>query len=126
MADKPIAAPTIQLVVELIKQVQRLISTEIDLARAELTESASSALFGVSSLAVGAAIAYAGFIFLLAALTAFLVRLGAPLDAACLVVAAATLVAGFLLLRSGSRALRPEKLAPTRSLAQISSLLGRR
>ena len=126
MANKPIAAPTLQLIVDLIRQVQRLLSIEIDLARAELAESAGSLPSGAIALAAGAAIAFAGFIFLLAAGSAFLVRLGAPLDVACLVAAVASLVAGFLLLRSGGKALRPEKLLPARSFAQLSSLLGRR
>lgn len=126
MADKPIAAPTLQLIVDLIRQVQRLVSIEIDLARAELAESAGSLSSGAIALAAGAAIVFAGFVFLLAAATAFLVRLGAPLDGACLVVAVAALLAGFLLLRSGGKALRPEKLLPARSFAQLSSLLGRR
>ena len=126
MADKPIAAPTLQLIVDLIRQVQQLVSIEIDLARAELAESAGSLSSGAIALAAGAAIVFGGFIFLLAATSAFLVRLGAPLDVACLVAAVAALLAGFLLLRSGGKALRPEKLLPTRSFAQLSSLLGRR
>jgi hypothetical protein len=117
---------TPELIVDLVRQVQRLISIEVDLARAELAESAGSLSSGAVVLAAGAAIAFVGFIFLLAAASAFLVRLGAPLDVACLVVAAAALLAGFLLLRSGGRALRPEKLLPARSFAQLSSLLGRR
>jgi Putative Actinobacterial Holin-X, holin superfamily III len=122
----PARPTTLQLIVDLVRQVQQLVSIEMDLAKAELAESAGSLSSGAIALAAGAAVAFAGFIFLLAAAGAFLVRLGAPLDVACLVVAAAALLAGFLLLRSGSRALRPEKLLPARSFAQLSSLLGRR
>jgi hypothetical protein len=119
-------ATTPQLIVELIRQVQRLISIEIDLAKAELAQSAGSLSSGAIALAAGAAIAFVGFIFLFAAASAFLVRLGVPLDGACLIVAVVGLIVGFLLLRSGAKALRPEKLLPTRSFAQLSSLLGRR
>lgn len=126
MADRPIAASTPQLIVDLIWQVRQLVSIELDLARAELAASAGSLSSGVSALAAGAAIAFAGFIFLLAAASAFLVRLGAPLDGACLIVAVVALLAGFLLLHSGGKALRPEKLLPARSFAQLSSLFGRR
>jgi hypothetical protein len=122
----PARPTTLQLIVDLVRQVQQLVSIEMDLAKAELAESAGSLSSGAIALAAGAAVAFAGFFFLLAAASAFLVRLGAPLDVACLVVAAAALLAGFLLLRSGSRALRPEKLLPARSFAQLSSLLGRR
>lgn len=117
---------TLQLIVDLIRQVQQLVAIEMDLARAEMARSAGSLSSGVVLLAAGAAIAFVGFIFLLAAATAFLVRLGAPLDVSCLIVAAVALLAGFLMLRSGGKALRPEKLLPTRSFAQLSSLLGRR
>ena len=126
MADKPITAPTLQLIADLIKQVRQLIATEIDLVRAELAQSAGAVSSGASALAAGAAVMFAGSIVLLAAVSFFLVRLGAPLDVACLIVAMAALVGGLLLLRSGSQALRPAKLLPTRSLAQLSSLLGRR
>ena len=119
-------ATTPQLIVELIRQVQRLISIEIDLAKAELAQSAGSLWSGAIALAAGAAIGFVGFIFLFAAASAFLVRLGVPLDGACLIVAVVGLIVGFLLLRSGGKALRPEKLLPVRSFAQLSSLLGRR
>ena len=126
MADRSMATPTLQLIVDLISQARRLVAIEIDLARAELAESAGSLSSGASALAAGAATLFAGFLFLLAAASAFLVRLGAPLDAACLIVAVVALLAGFLLVRSGGKALRPEKLLPARSFAQLSSLLGRR
>lgn len=119
-------ATTPQLIVELVRQVQRLITIEIDLAKAELGQSAGSLSSGAIALAAGAAIAFVGVIFLFAAASTFLVRLGLPLDGSCLIVAVVALGAGFLLLRSGGKALRPEKLLPTRSFAQLSSLLGRR
>jgi hypothetical protein len=126
MADKPIATPALQLMIDLFNQVRQLVLIETNLVRAELRESAVSASSGASALAAGAAIAFAGFIFLLAAVSIFLVRLGVPLDVACLLVALAALGGGVLLLRSGVRSLRPEKLLPMRSLAQVSSLFGRR
>ncbi len=126
MADKLVTTPTLQLIAEAFSQVRRLIAAEIDLARAELAENAGSAAWGASALAMGAAFIFAGLIVLLAAVSVFLVRLGAPLDIACLVVAVAALMGGLLLMRSGGRSLRPSKLLPARSLAQISSLLWRR
>ena len=126
MADKPFMTPTLQLIAEVFAQVRRLIATEIDLARAELAENAGSAASGLTALAAGAAFMFAGFIVLLTAMSVFLVRLGAPFDVACFVVAAAALLGGLLLMRSGGRSLRPGKLLPARSLAQISSLIWRR
>ncbi len=119
-------ATTPQLIVELVRQVQRLITIEVDLAKAELAQGASSLSSGAIALAAGAAISFIGIIFLFAAASAFLVRLGVPLDGACLIVAIVALIVGFVLVRSGGKALRPERLLPTRSFAQLSSLLGRR
>ena len=126
MANKPFTTPTLHLIAEVFAQVRRLIAAEIDLARAELAENVGSAASGATALAAGAAFMFAGLIVLLAAVSVFLVRFGAPLDIACLVVAVAALMGGLLLMRSGGRALQPGKLLPTRSLAQISSLLWRR
>ena len=118
-------SPTLELAAELIRSGRDFLAAEVDLARAELRESAAAASSGLSRLAAGAAMALTGIVILCAALVAFLVRLGAPLDVACLVVAIVAIVTSLLLLRSGARVFREIRLAPARSLAQISSLLGR-
>ena len=118
-------SPTLELAAELIRSGRDFLAAEVDLARAELRESAAAASSGLSRLAAGAAMALTGIVILCAALVAFLVRLGAPLDVACLIVAIVAIVTSLLLLRSGARVFREIRLAPARSLAQISSLLGR-
>ena len=118
-------SPTLQLVADLMRQARQFFAAEVNLARAELRESAAAVSSGLAMLAAGAALGLTGLAFLLAAASAFLVRLGAPLDVACLVVAIAAIVASLLLLRSGARVFQNGRLAPARSLAQISSLLGR-
>ena len=118
-------SPTLELAAELIRSGRDFLAAEVDLARAELRESAAAAYSGLARLAAGAAMALTGIVILCAALVAFLVRLGAPLDVACLVVAIVAIVTSLLLLRSGARVFREIRLAPARSLAQISSLLGR-
>lgn len=126
MVDRPFTTPTLKLIAEAFSLVRGLITTEIELARAELAENAGSAVSGAAALAAGAALMFAGLIVLLGSVSAFLVRLGAPLDVACLIVAITALTVGLALVRWGGRALQPGKLLPARSLAQISSLLWRR
>jgi Putative Actinobacterial Holin-X, holin superfamily III len=126
MADKEIATPTPQLIDDLIKQLRQLASSEIDLVKSELAQSAGSLATGVSALAAGAGIVFAGLVVLLTAGGFFLVRLGAPPDVAFLIVAVAALLGGWLLIKSGGKAIQPGRLLPARSLGQISALLGRR
>ena len=115
----------LDLLAQLVKQVTALWTIEVDLLRAELAESSSRAIGGLAKLAVGAVFLLAGFFFLLAALTALLVRLGLPVDLSCLIVAAVALIVGLLLVRAGASAFASRSLLPRRSIDQISSLIGR-
>jgi hypothetical protein len=120
------AGPAIpELFADLLKQVSTLVAIELDLARAELSLSFERLAGGVGKVAVGAVLLLAGLFFVLAAICAFLVRLGLPVDLACLAVGAVVTIVGYLLLRWGTDAFVPSKLLPRRSLAQISSLMRR-
>jgi hypothetical protein len=125
MAGKPPPTPTLQLVSDLFAQMRRLIAAEMSLAQAELAENASAASRGATALAAGAALLGAGLVILMAAASLALVRLGAPIDLAFLIVAVVAMTVGLLLLRSAGRALQFGRLVPMRSLAQIFSLFGR-
>ncbi len=116
--------PTIELLLDLVRQGQQLANVELSLVRAELSERgglvASSLAFvvvGLVLLPVGV-----GLIFLAAGLA--LTRLGVPLDVSFLILAVVVLVAGLLLMRAGIRGLKPSRLVPAKSISQISSLLG--
>jgi hypothetical protein len=116
--------PTIELLLDLVRQGQQLANVELSLVRAELSERgglvASSLAFvvvGLVLLPVGV-----GLIFLAAGLA--LTRLGVPLDVSFLILAVVVLVAGLLLMRAGIRGLKPSQLVPAKSISQISSLLG--
>jgi hypothetical protein len=115
----------VELLADLMRQMASLWTIEIDLARAELAESSSRAAGGFAKVAAGGVFLLAGFFFLLAALTAFLVRLGLPVDLSCLIVAVVTLLGGWLVLRDGARAFEPRNLVPRRTIDQISSLMRR-
>jgi len=125
MASLQTPSLILDLLAQLVKQVTTLWTIEVDLLRAELAESSSRAIGGIVKIAVGAVFLLAGFFFLLAALTALLVRLGLPVDLSCLIVAVVALVGGGLLLRAGISAFAARSLLPRRSIDQISSLIGR-
>jgi len=126
MADKEITTPTLQLIDDLIRQFRQLVSSEINLVKSELAHSAGSLASGVIALAAGGAIMFAGLIILLVAASFLLMRIGAAPDVAFLIVALVCLLAGWLLVRSGGKAMKPDRILPSRSIAQVSSLLGRR
>jgi hypothetical protein len=125
--DRPEALGTIGLLADLREQISTLFGIEYDLLRTEFVENSSRAAASVAKVAAGAASLMAGFLVLLAALCAFLVRLGLPVDGACfcLLVAAIALLAGWLCLQSGLRSLKLGALVPRRSLNQITSLISR-
>ena len=126
MDEVPFRIATSRLLADLFRDTRRLIAAEIDLAREELSESRGHLTTGLAALVGGAAFLLVGLVLLLASSSLFLIRLGAPMDVAFLAVGVTTILIGWLLLWSGTKALQPRKLLPSRSLAQISSLLGRR
>jgi hypothetical protein len=125
MASLEISPRILELLTDLVRQVSSLWTIELDLARAELSESSSRAAAGLIKVAAGAVFLLAGLFLLLAALTAFLVRLGLPVDLSCLIVAVVALIGGGLALRAGVGAFQSSKLLPRRSIEQISSLMRR-
>ena len=94
MASLEMSRGILELLADLVRQVSSLWTIELDLARAELSESSSRAAAGLVKVAAGAVFLLAGLFFLLAALTAFLVRLGLPVDLSCLIVAVIALIGG--------------------------------
>jgi uncharacterized membrane protein YqjE len=110
-----------ELFSELASNVSVLLKNEIKLARLELTEKTENARSGVMMLAAGAAVAYAGFLVLLAAATAGLVAAGLPWWAAALIVGTAVVVAGAALLKSGQGQLSGDKLAPRETIQSLQT-----
>jgi len=125
MASLEISPRILELLADLVRQVSSLWTIELDLARVELSESSSRAAAGLVKVVAGAVFLLAWLFFLLAALTAFLVRLGLPVDLSCLIVAVVALIGGGLALRAGVQTFQPSKLLPRRGIQQISSLMRR-
>jgi Putative Actinobacterial Holin-X, holin superfamily III len=116
--------PTLELLGELAEQMRSLVQVELALIRAELSE--RGALVSSSLMKVGAGLVFlplGGALFLVAVSLA-LRRFGIPADLAFLIVALFVIAAGASALTSGIRGLKPSRLAPSKSISQISTLLG--
>jgi Putative Actinobacterial Holin-X, holin superfamily III len=116
--------PTLELLGELAEQTRSLVQVELALIRAELSE--RGALVSSSLMKVGAGLVFlplGGALFLVAVSLA-LRRFGIPADLAFLIVALFVIAAAAFALISGIRGLKPSRLAPSKSISQISTLLG--
>jgi hypothetical protein len=96
-----------------------LLQTELQLLRAEVTEKLAFSLLSASLIAAGALLLIATIVLLLQAAIAALVAYGFSTTIAILLVAASTLLLGGGLVWVGLNNFRPERLAPTRTLAQL-------
>lgn len=106
------------LFAELAREAANLARTEIELAKAELSEKAGSAAGGVAMLAVGGLIAFAGLLFLLGSATLALARVVEPWLAA-LIVGAVVLAIGGILALVGKSRLKPRNLQPERTIETL-------
>jgi xanthine/uracil permease len=104
---------------DLVNELSTLIRQEFALARAELTQKATEVGKGVGYLAIGGALAYAGFLAILAALIVGLAVLGLPWWLAPLLVGLVVVVVGYFLIRRGLDALKASNLAPRKTIQSI-------
>jgi Putative Actinobacterial Holin-X, holin superfamily III len=116
--------PALGLLQDLSRQVRELLLVEFSLARAELRERGKSIPSSLTAVVIGLILLPVGAVLFFVAVSLALTRLGAPLDASFLIVAVVLLAGGSLALRWGTKRLKPSRLAPVKSMSQISSLLG--
>ena len=116
--------PTLDLLLDLGRQAQALMRTELLLVQAELRERGSSVSSSLTLAIVGLIFLPLGLGLLMVAASLLLTRLGLPTYLSFLIVAAVVTVAGVILLMSGLRGLKPSRLIPSKSISQISSLIG--
>ena len=112
--DRPISG----LFADLARETTNLARTEIELAKAELSEKAGQAAGGVAFIAVGGFIAYAGLLVLLAAAVLGLALYVQPWLAA-LIVGVAVLAIGGVLLMMGKNRLSANNLQPKRTMETL-------
>jgi hypothetical protein len=101
---------------ELSREIRTLVHQEIQLARTELTEKASQLGKGVGFVIGGGLVAYGGLLAIIAAVVLALNAMGLPAWAAALVGGILVAGAGYLLVRSGLAALRPDQLTPHKTI----------
>ncbi|PWT71587.1 MAG: phage holin family protein [Chloroflexi bacterium] len=108
------------LLSQLISQTSALVQREIDLARTEMSQKVAQVSRGARMIAIGGALAYAGFLAILATAVIALVEYASlPWWVATLAVGALTLVIGLFVAMGGSRALQLQHLAPQKTLQML-------
>lgn len=108
-----------ELFAELARETSTLVSQEVTLAKTEMTQKASQVGRDVGFLAVGGAVAYAGFLALLAALIMGLATAGLDWWLSALIVGVVVAVVGYVLVQRGLEALKREDLAPRQTIETL-------
>jgi hypothetical protein len=107
-----------ELFADLTRQMSTLLRQEVQLAKVEMTEKASKAGRDVGSLAVGGAVAYAGFLVILAGLVILLAEI-VPWWLSAMIVGLAVIVIGYVLIQRGLSSLKQEDLAPRQTIESL-------
>ncbi len=106
------------LFAELARETSTLVRNEVKLAKREMTDKATTAGKHIGSLVAGGAIAYAGFLVLLAALVMGLDE-WMPTGLAALIVGALVAAVGYFLVQRGLSALKSMDLAPHETIESL-------
>lgn len=104
---------------DLTRDMGTLVRKEVQLAKTEVTQSASKMGKDVASMAIGGAIAYAGLLVLLAALVIILGTIGVPWWLSALLVGLIVTGVGVALIMRGREALKQVNLAPKQTMQTI-------
>jgi xanthine/uracil permease len=104
---------------DLSRETTTLVRQEIQLAKAELTQSATEAARGIGMLVAGGAVAYAGLLFLLLAIVFGLIEAGWDAWLSALVVGLVVIAIGAVLVLRARESLKPANLAPRRTVETL-------
>jgi len=115
---------TVDLLLDLLRQSRELARVELSLLRLELSERGAGMASSLAVLAAGLILLPVGLGLMLVGCALLLQRFGVPIDYAFLILAFVVIVVGALLAWVGARGLKPSRLMPTKSISQISSLIG--
>ncbi len=107
-----------ELFAELSQETSTLVRQEVQLAKTELSETATQVGKDIGFLAVGGAVAYAGGLVLLAALTALL-ALVLPVWLSALIIGVVIAGIGAFLVRKGLHELKRIDMKPTRTIETL-------
>jgi len=104
---------------DLSRETTTLVRQEVQLAKAELTQSATEAARGIGMLVAGGAVAYAGLLFLLLAIVFGLIKAGWDAWLSALVVGLVVVAIGAVLVLRARESLKPANLAPRRTVETL-------
>ena len=104
---------------DLSRETTTLVRQEVQLAKAELTQSATEAARGIGMLVAGGAVAYAGLLFLLLAIVFGLIEAGWDAWLSALVVGLVVVAIGAVLVLRGRESLKPANLAPQKTVETL-------
>ncbi|HKF86390.1 MAG TPA: phage holin family protein [Candidatus Limnocylindrales bacterium] len=103
----------------LTAQLGQLVHKEVELARTEMTANAVRTARNASLIGVGGAVAYGGFLVVLAAAVGVLIALGLDLWLAALIVGVVVIGIGYALIQRGRSQLEAGSLAPSRTIETL-------
>ena len=104
---------------DLSRETTTLVRQEVQLAKAELTQSATEAARGIGMLVAGGAVAYAGLLFVLLAIVFGLIESGWDAWLSALVVGVVVVAIGAILVLRARESLKPANLAPRRTVETL-------
>ena len=104
---------------DLSRETTTLVRQEVQLAKAELTQSATEAARGIGMLVAGGAVAYAGLLFLLLAIVFGLIEVGWDAWVSALVVGLVVVAIGAILVLRARESLKPANLAPQKTVETL-------
>lgn len=104
---------------DLSRETTTLVRQEVQLAKAELTQSATEAARGIGMLVAGGVVAYAGLLFLLLAIVFGLIEAGWDAWLSALVVGAVVVAIGAVLVLRARESLKPANLAPQKTVETL-------
>ena len=104
---------------DLSRETTTLVRQEVQLAKAELTQSATEAARGIGMLVAGGAVAYAGLLFVLLAIVFGLIEAGWDAWLSALVVGVVVVAIGAILVLRAREFLKPANLAPRRTVETL-------
>ena len=104
---------------DLSRETTTLVRQEVQLAKAELTQSATEAARGIGMLVAGGAVAYAGLFFLLLAIVFGLIEAGWDAWLSAFAVGLVVVAIGGVLVLRARESLKPANLAPRRTVETL-------
>jgi hypothetical protein len=108
-----------ELFAELARETATLARQEVQLAKTEMAQKASQIGRDLGFLAVGGAIAYAGFLAIMAAAVIALAAIGLAWWLSALLVGLVVAGVGYVLVQKGLNALKQQDLAPRETIETL-------